>query len=129
VSTRKDARSCLAADLQVGRWHVQPALNQIRDGRTVRHLEPQVINLLVFLAANSGRVVSKDQIIDRVWEGRFIAEATLTRSIADLRRALGDNTQQPEYIETIAMGTAQKNEAEAASRSFTVPTSNAASTL
>ena len=87
--------------MQVGQWHVQPALNRISDGRDVRHLEPQVVDLLVFLASSDGRVVSKDEIIDAVWEGRFIAEATLTRSIADLRRALGDNTQTPQYIETI----------------------------
>ena len=89
-------------ELQVGQWHVQPALNQIRNDRTVQHLEPQLINLLVFLASNDGRVVSKDQIIETVWEGRFIADATLTRSIADLRRALGDSTERPQYIETIA---------------------------
>jgi len=81
---------------------VQPTLNLIRDGVTVRHLEPQVMDLLVFLAATGGRVVSRDEIIDAVWEGRFIAEATLTRSIADLRRALDDNQRCPQYIETIA---------------------------
>ena len=90
------------ANLQVGRWQVEPSLNCIRDGGTVRRLEPQVVNLLVFLASSNGRVVSKDEIIDAVWQGRFIAETTLTRSIADLRRALGDQTQRPEYIETIA---------------------------
>jgi DNA-binding winged helix-turn-helix (wHTH) protein len=102
VPTRKGGQSCGVADLQVGHWQVQPTLNRIRDGRTVRHLEPQVINLLVFLASSGGRVVSKDEIIDAVWDGRFIAEATLTRSIADLRRALDDNQRCPQYIETIA---------------------------
>jgi eukaryotic-like serine/threonine-protein kinase len=92
----------VTADLRVGRWLVQPSLNELRDGPTVRHLEPQVMDLLVFLASREGRVVSKDEIIDGVWEGRFIAEATLTRSIADLRRALGDRRARPEYIETIA---------------------------
>ena len=60
------------------------------------------MDLLAFLATTGGRVVSKDEIIDAVWEGRFIAEATLTRSIADLRRALDDNQRCPQYIETIA---------------------------
>ncbi|HEU4927276.1 MAG TPA: winged helix-turn-helix domain-containing protein [Vicinamibacterales bacterium] len=86
----------------MGRWQVEPSLNCIRDGHAVRRLEPQVVNLLVFLASSNGRVVSKDEIIDAVWQGRFIAETTLTRSIVDLRRALGDQTQRPEYIETIA---------------------------
>ena len=100
--TRGKDESPDLATLQVGRWQVEPSLNCIRDGRTVRRLEPQVVNLLVFLASSNGRVVSKDEIIDAVWQGRFIAETTLTRSIADLRRALGDQTQRPEYIETIA---------------------------
>ena len=81
---------------------MQPTLNLIRDGGTVRHLEPQMMDLLSFLATTGGRVVSKDEIIDAVWEGRFIAEATLTRSIADLRRALNDDQRSPQYIETIA---------------------------
>jgi DNA-binding winged helix-turn-helix (wHTH) protein len=102
VATRKGGKSYGHSALQVGRWQVQPTLNQVRDGSTVRHLEPQVMDLLVFLASHEDRVVSKDEIIEGVWEGRFIAEATLTRSIADLRRALGDNRQQPQYIETIA---------------------------
>src|SRR5262245_23811204 len=60
------------------------------------------MELLAYLATTGGAVVSKDEIIDTVWEGRAIAEATLTRSIADLRRALGDDQRCPVYIETIA---------------------------
>jgi DNA-binding winged helix-turn-helix (wHTH) protein len=85
----------------LGRWLVQPTLNVIRDAGAVRRLEPQLMDLLAFLATTAGRVVSKDEIIDAVWDGRFIAEATLTRSIADLRRALDDNQRCPQYIETI----------------------------
>ncbi len=87
---RTHARSTGASELRIGGWRVLPALNQISDAGTCRRLEPQVMDLLMFLAASGGRVVSKDEMIDAVWEGRFIAETTLTRSIADLRRALGD---------------------------------------
>jgi DNA-binding winged helix-turn-helix (wHTH) protein len=80
---------------------VQPSLNLIGQAGTIRHLEPQVMDLLAFLATTGGRVVSKDEIIDAVWQGRFIADATLTRSIADLRRALGDDQQPHQFIETI----------------------------
>ena len=102
VEGRKEARSPAPRDFHIGRWLVQPTLNLIRDGSTVRHLEPQMMDLLAFLATTGGRVVSKDEIIDAVWDGRFIAEGTLTRSIADLRRALSDNLHCPQYIETIA---------------------------
>jgi serine/threonine-protein kinase len=97
----KDVRSG-AAEMQVGGWRVQPALNQISDDGALRRLEPQVMDLLVFLASRAGQVVSRDEIIDHVWGGRFIAETTLTRSIADLRRALGDTEHERRYIETIA---------------------------
>jgi DNA-binding winged helix-turn-helix (wHTH) protein len=59
------------------------------------------MDLLVFLANTRGRVVAKEELIDAVWDGRFIAETTLTRAVADLRRALGDNQRCPEFIETI----------------------------
>jgi hypothetical protein len=59
------------------------------------------MDLLVFLAGSTGRVVSKDELIDAVWEGRSIADTTLTRAIADLRRALGDDQRNPHFIETI----------------------------
>ena len=102
VASSKEARSTATTDFQLGSWHIQPTLNLIGHDGTIRHLEPQVMDLLVFLARTGGRVVSKDEIIDAVWQGRFIAESTLTRSIADLRRALGDTQQCPQYIETIA---------------------------
>lgn len=101
MASRKDAPVSSPPDFTLGGWLVQPSLNVIGQTGLARHLEPQVMDLLVFLASNGGRVVSKDQIIDAVWQGRFIADATLTRSIADLRRALGDDQQPHQYIETI----------------------------
>ena len=101
MTGRTDESSSPRQEFHVGEWLVQPSLNLICRAGIVRHLEPQVMDLLAFLAGASGRVVSKDQIIDGVWQGRFIAEATLTRSVADLRRALGDDQRSPRYIETI----------------------------
>jgi DNA-binding winged helix-turn-helix (wHTH) protein len=101
VANRKDPRASSPADFHVGGWLVQPSLNVVARAGTVRHLEPQVMDLLAFLASTGGRVVSKDEIIDAVWQGRFIADATLTRTIADLRRALGDDHRSGQYIDTI----------------------------
>jgi serine/threonine-protein kinase len=102
VAIRKGGRESGATDLRVGRWQVQPALNQVCAGRTVRHLEPQVMDLLVFLSTHEGTVLSRDEIIQAVWDGRFISESTLTRTVADLRRTLGDDARKCKYIETIA---------------------------
>jgi len=46
-------------------------------------------------------VVSKEQILDRVWQGRLVSESALTRNAAELRQALGDSERSPRYIETI----------------------------
>ena len=101
MASRKDAPAPRSPDFHLGGWFVQPSLNVIGHSGIVRHLEPQVMDLLAFLATAGGRVVSKDEIIDAVWQGRFIADSTLTRSIADLRRALGDDQLPYRYIETI----------------------------
>ena len=101
VASRKEARSTATPDFHVGPWLAQPARNLIRAQAIARHLEPQVMDLLVFLANTGGRVVSKEELIDGVWDGRFIADTTLTRAVADLRRALGDDQRSPHYIETI----------------------------
>lgn len=65
-------------------------------------LEPKLMDVLVYLAANSGQVVSKNDITDAVWPDLFITESVITRSIAGLRRAFGDDAKQPSFIETIS---------------------------
>jgi DNA-binding winged helix-turn-helix (wHTH) protein len=65
------------------------------------HLRPKLIDLLEFLASNQGRVVGKDEILQRVWHGEFVVESVLGRSIADLRRVLEDDVASPRIIETI----------------------------
>jgi len=60
------------------------------------------MDLLVYLARHPGEVVSKDRILEHVWQKRFVAESVLSRSVADLRRLLGDEAGQPRVIETIA---------------------------
>jgi DNA-binding winged helix-turn-helix (wHTH) protein len=90
------------ASLRVGSWIVEPESNVIRQGSDEVRLEPRVMNLLVHLASRPGLVTSKDQIVDAVWDGAFISESALTRTIADLRKALGDDARSPRYIETIS---------------------------
>jgi TolB-like protein/Tfp pilus assembly protein PilF len=72
-----------------------------RDGLLVA-VEPQVFDLLVFLLGNRDRVVSKDDIIDAVWQGRVVSESTLTSRINAARKAIGDSGEQQNLIRTIA---------------------------
>ncbi len=85
---------------EFGAWRVDPARGAlIADGREVR-LEPKLMDLLVLFAGSGGRVLSKDEIIEAVWEGRAIGDDTLAAAISRLRRALGETAERP-YIETV----------------------------
>jgi len=94
-------RSWQATDLVIDGWLVQPMLNLLtRDGVSVR-LRAQLMDLLVCLASRPGRVFRKDELLAEVWEGRWIADSGLSRCIAELRAAIGDDAQQPRVIQTI----------------------------
>lgn len=70
----------------VGDWTVLPELNSLeRNGRTV-HLEPKVMQVLLTLGEHPGEVVSKEQILHRVWPGTFVSDEVLTRSVSELRK-------------------------------------------
>ena len=66
------------------------------------HVEPQVFDLLVYLAQNGDRVVSKDEIFASVWEGRIVSDSTLTSRINAARKAIGDSGKEQKLIRTVS---------------------------
>lgn len=88
-------------DFRLGRWVVRPSLNSVTFNGKLARLEPKAMEVLVCLAANAGKVVSKEQLIGEVWAGLFVGDDVLTRCISDLRRAFEDNPKSPRVIETI----------------------------
>jgi DNA-binding winged helix-turn-helix (wHTH) protein len=64
-------------------------------------LEPKSFRLLVFLVENRDRVLSKEEIFRVVWQETAVADNALTRAIAQIRKALGDDPREPRYIATI----------------------------
>lgn len=88
-------------DFRLGNWSVcQSEGTLCADGQSVR-LEPRVMDVLASLAAESGRVVSKEELLEIVWGGSFVEEGALSQAIHSLRKALGDDARQPRYIQTI----------------------------
>jgi TolB-like protein/DNA-binding winged helix-turn-helix (wHTH) protein len=71
-----------------------------RRGEAV-HIEPQVFDLIVHLVRNHDRIVSKDELIETIWNGRIISEAALSSRINGARRALGDNGNEQALIRTL----------------------------
>ena len=74
-------------------------LELARDGEVIP-LQPQAFALLVFLIERAERVVSKDEIIESVWQGRIVGDGTLNARINALRRALGDDGATQSMIKT-----------------------------
>ncbi len=71
-------------------------------GADVRALEPQVFDLLVYLVQNREHVVSKDDLIASVWQGRIVSDSTLTSRINAARKAVGDSGDAQRLIRTVA---------------------------
>ena len=74
---------------------------ELRRSGVAQHVEPLVFDLMVFFAAHAGRIVGRDEIVERVWQGRAVSDATISSCIKSARRALGDSGDSPSYIRTI----------------------------
>jgi TolB-like protein/tetratricopeptide (TPR) repeat protein len=66
-----------------------------------QHLEPLVFDLIAFFATNPGRIIGRDEIVERVWQGRTVSDATIASCIKSARRVLGDSGEVPGYIRTV----------------------------
>ena len=65
-------------------------------------LEPQVFDLLLYLIENRDRVVGKDELFDKVWDGRIVSESTLTSRINAVRKAVKDTGKDQRLLRTVA---------------------------
>jgi TolB-like protein/DNA-binding winged helix-turn-helix (wHTH) protein/Tfp pilus assembly protein PilF len=64
-------------------------------------LEPKALRVLTLLVSRAGRLVDKQELLESVWPNTFVEENTLTRTIAILRRELGDSSRDSKLIETV----------------------------
>jgi TolB-like protein/DNA-binding winged helix-turn-helix (wHTH) protein len=85
----------------LGQWRVIPARREIHVHGERRELEPQVMKVLVALAASRPEVVSRDRLVDLCWEGRVVGDDTLNRCIVALRHLVKDLPGAPFAIETV----------------------------
>jgi TolB-like protein len=75
---------------------------ELRRGTEPVAVEPQVFDLLIHLVQNRDHVVSKDDLIASVWDGRIVSDSTLTSRINAARKAVGDSGEEQKLIRTIA---------------------------
>jgi adenylate cyclase len=74
---------------------------ELRRGAQQIPVGPQVFDLLVYLVQNRERVVTKDDLLDAVWSGRFVSESNLTTRINAARKAIGDTGEEQRLIRTV----------------------------
>lgn len=74
---------------------------ELRRHDSLVHVEPQVFDLLLHLVRNRDRVVSKDELLDVVWNGRIVSEAALSSRINAARKAIGDDGERQALIKTV----------------------------
>lgn len=80
---------------------LDPENREIRRGGAPIDHEPQVFELLLHLVENRDRAVSKDELIETVWRGRIVADATIASRIAAARRVVGDSGEAQKVIRTL----------------------------
>jgi len=71
-----------------------------RSGKAVA-IQPQVFDVLLYLVTHHDRIVSKDELFDKVWNGRIVSEATLSSRIKTIRQLIGDTGKQQKLLLTI----------------------------
>jgi DNA-binding winged helix-turn-helix (wHTH) protein len=64
-------------------------------------LPPRVLGVLAYLVARPGQVVARQDLIDAIWKDAFVTDTSLAEAVSSLRQALGDDPQQPVYIQTL----------------------------
>jgi WD40 repeat protein/DNA-binding winged helix-turn-helix (wHTH) protein len=101
VTGKTEQHELAEASFRLGDWLVEPRLNRLSRSEESIQIEHKMMDVLVCLAERPGDLVARQHIIDTVWAIEFISEGTLTRIVAELRRALGDDAREPRFIETI----------------------------
>jgi Tol biopolymer transport system component/DNA-binding winged helix-turn-helix (wHTH) protein len=84
-----------------GEFTLEPDLYLLRRGEQVVHLRPKSFSSLLYLIQNSNRLVTKDELLDAVWVDAEVTQGSVSQCILEIRHALDDQIDQPQFIETI----------------------------
>jgi DNA-binding winged helix-turn-helix (wHTH) protein len=89
------------ASYTLGAYILDLHAGELRRGADKLSLPPKVFELLVYLVKNHGRLVGHNELLDALWPDTHVTAASLTRAVANLRRALRDEAHDPQYVETV----------------------------
>jgi TolB-like protein/DNA-binding winged helix-turn-helix (wHTH) protein len=92
----------LESDFYLGDQRIEPTRCAILAAEGEIRVEPRVMDVLILMATHAGQVVTREEFIKTVWKGTFVTDEVLSRCIYRLRQALGDDTRNPRFIETVS---------------------------
>jgi TolB-like protein/DNA-binding winged helix-turn-helix (wHTH) protein/Tfp pilus assembly protein PilF len=87
---------------RLGECEVVPADGTVLAPHGLQRIGLRTMALLTALAADPGKVFSREELMKVVWSGLIVSDETLSRCISDLRQALGDDPKDPRYIQTLS---------------------------
>jgi len=86
---------------QFAQFELDMARFELREEGVGRPLEPQVFKLLAYLIEHRERLVSKNELFEKLWDGRVVTDSALTSRIKSARQILGDSGKAQQFIKTI----------------------------
>ena len=87
--------------IKIGEWRFSPDSAELLREATTVSLEHRSAMVLKMLADAKGGVVSREDFVREIWDGRTVSDNSVAVVIGDLRRVLGDQARQPKYIQTV----------------------------
>ncbi len=91
----------LVKGFRLGDWEVLPSRGVLRSSDKEERPEPLVFGLLLELARRDGDLVTKEDLIEALWDGRPIGDEPIARAVSQLRGHLGDRSKPHRYVETL----------------------------
>lgn len=85
----------------LGDWCVLPEQSRLQKNSDSHHLQPKLMEILLYLAEHPMAVISTDKLIEACWMGQPMTDNPIHKAIAQLRKALGDSSDVPRYIKTV----------------------------
>lgn len=85
---------------QFDRFELDVERFELRLNGEALHVEPQTFDFLLFLIENNDRVVTREEIVDKVWQGRIISDTTISSCVKAARKTLGDDGEHQNFIKT-----------------------------
>lgn len=91
-------------DILFGTWTVKPYSGEIKNDDDHRILTRKSMAVLMAILQKQGRPISKQELLDTVWKGRYVVDNVVHQRITEVRKVLGDLSDTPQYIETLPQG-------------------------